>query len=94
MSPSSSSANAAGASSGGGLNNSHSCCELTTSKALHINLDDSPNKLVYQRMERIVKKMQKEESGKKKIDTKICINRDDGTLKYKYTVVGIDFGNR
>ena len=45
------------------LTNSNSCAELSTSKALHINLEDNPNQLVYQRMEAIIKKMQKEETG-------------------------------
>ena len=47
----------------GSLNNSHSCCEISTSKALHISLEDNPNLLVYMKMEAIVEKMQKEEGG-------------------------------
>ena len=36
---------------------------ITTSKALHINLEDNPNMIVYQKMEAILKRMQKEEVG-------------------------------
>ena len=44
------------------LNTSHSSSELSTSKALHINLDDNPNQLVYRKMEDIIERMQKEPS--------------------------------
>ena len=36
---------------------------VPTSKALHISLDDNPNMIVYQKMEAILKEMQKEDGG-------------------------------
>ena len=36
---------------------------VPTSKALHISLEDNPNMIVYQKMEAILKAMQKEEGG-------------------------------
>lgn len=46
------------------LNNSHSCQEISTKKALHLRREDNPNLLVYLRIESIIERMQKEESGK------------------------------
>eukprot|EP00095_Tigriopus_kingsejongensis_P000221 maker-scaffold55_size446313-snap-gene-1.14 protein:Tk00221 transcript:maker-scaffold55_size446313-snap-gene-1.14-mRNA-1 annotation:"regulator of g-protein signaling 7 isoform x1" len=46
-----------------GLNTSHSCSELSTTKALHVSLDDNPNLMVYLKMENIIERMQKDESG-------------------------------
>ena len=46
------------------MNNSHSCTEISTSKALHITNEDNPNLIVYLKMENIIERMQKEESGK------------------------------
>ena len=43
------------------MNVSHSCSELSTSKALHISLDDNPNQMVYLKMESIVERMQRDE---------------------------------
>lgn len=45
------------------MNVSHSCSELSTSKALHISLDDNPNQMVYLKMEAIVERMQRDEDG-------------------------------
>ena len=36
---------------------------VPTSKALHISLEDNPNMIVYQKMEKILKAMQKEDGG-------------------------------
>jgi len=45
------------------LSGSHSYAELSTTKALHISLDDNPNLLAYIKMEALVERMQKEEGG-------------------------------
>ena len=45
------------------LNNSHSCQEISTKRALHLRKEDNPNLLLYLRIENIVERMQKDNSG-------------------------------
>ena len=45
------------------LNNSHSCQEISTKRALHLRKEDNPNLLLYLRIESIVERMQKDNSG-------------------------------
>ena len=45
------------------LNNSHSCQEISTKRALHLRKEDNPNLLMYLRIENIVERMQKDNSG-------------------------------
>lgn len=45
------------------LSNSHSCQEISTKRALHLRKEDNPNLLLYLRIENIVERMQKDNSG-------------------------------
>ena len=45
------------------MNTSHSCSELSTTKALHVSLDDTPNHMVYSKMEDILDRMQRDDGS-------------------------------